>query len=562
MRLSTSAASAASTASALVVAVVAALVAAMLLAAPAARAAIVERFVAPLETDPAISQGLADHYVALDPAVPPVGDLFVFLAGTGGIPKYYQLIVQEGAEEGFHAIGLSYPSSAAVAGLCGAGSAPDCTANVRLEMITGVDASPDVDIPPPDSIESRLLHLLATLAARFPAEGWGRYLVDGAIDWRHVRVAGHSQGAGHAAFLGKLHDLAGVGCLAGPGDWDVDRGRPAPWLSAPGLTPVSRIYGFQHLQDEAIPWAYGLLCWRALGLEAFGAPASVDGATPPYGGSHELTTNLPLAYGTYHGMVALDAFAPRNRDSSLTYAPVWRTVCFQHGAATASSWLLPSSARVAGGGGAVWTTDLSIANPTAAAAEATVTFLGHDRDGRTGPTATVSIPPGATMTWHDVLAALFGVSEGWGAILVRSSFAALAVSSQTATPGAGGTFGQGVPAFSDGDLVRAGASRSLLDIREGGGFRTNLVLANATEAPLDVDVTLVSAAGVPLASARVPLLPLGMTQLTRAARVLGVAGDVAGARLVVGTQTAGGAFAAYASAIDATTNDPRTLLPR
>ena len=53
-----------------------------------------------------------------------------------------------------------------------------------------------------------------------------------------------------------------------------------------------------------------------------------------------------------------------------------------------------------------------------------------------------------------------------------------------------------------------------------------------------------------------------MTQLTRVVRVLGVAADTAGARLVLATPTAGGAFAAYASVIDNTTNDPRTLLPR
>jgi hypothetical protein len=45
-------------------------------------------------------------------------------------------------------------------------------------------------------------------------------------------------------------------------------------------------------------------------------------------------------------------------------------------------------------------------------------------------------------------------------------------------------------------------------------------------------------------------------------RDLGVAAETAGARLVLSTPTANGAFAAYASVIDATTNDPRTLLPR
>ena len=53
-----------------------------------------------------------------------------------------------------------------------------------------------------------------------------------------------------------------------------------------------------------------------------------------------------------------------------------------------------------------------------------------------------------------------------------------------------------------------------------------------------------------------------MTQVSHVVRELGVSANVSGARLVVSTPTAGGAFAAYASVIDAKTNDPRTLLPK
>jgi len=55
---------------------------------------------------------------------------------------------------------------------------------------------------------------------------------------------------------------------------------------------------------------------------------------------------------------------------------------------------------------------------------------------------------------------------------------------------------------------------------------------------------------------------LGMTQVTRVVRDLGVAANVKGARLLLSTPTVGGALAAYASVIDNVTNDPRTLLPK
>jgi hypothetical protein len=229
----------------------------------------------------------------------------------------------------------------------------------------------------------------------------------------------------------------------------------------------------------------------------------------------------------------------------------------------AATWLLPSSARTPGAGGATWTTDLFVANTGTADATLGLQFLGHDADGRSGPEKSFTLGGGKAATYADVLGSVFGLSSDWGALRVASSTASLLVSGQTSTPAAtGGSYGQSVPAFADADLVRAGTSRTILGVREDAAFRTNLVLANATELPIDVDGALVADTGATLASGRWSLLPLGMTQVTRVVRDLGVSAYVSGARLVLSTPTASGAFAAYASLIDATTNDPRTLLPR
>jgi hypothetical protein len=99
-------------------------------------------------------------------------------------------------------------------------------------------------------------------------------------------------------------------------------------------------------------------------------------------------------------------------------------------------------------------------------------------------------------------------------------------------------------------------------VREDGSFRTNLILTNATQAPIVVDVKLVSGAGVQLAAGSYPLPPLGMTQVSQVVRDLGVATDLQNGQLLLSTSTSGGSFAAYAAVIDKTTNDPRTLLPR
>ncbi|HYN40640.1 MAG TPA: hypothetical protein VE129_02595 [Thermoanaerobaculia bacterium] len=227
-----------------------------------------------------------------------------------------------------------------------------------------------------------------------------------------------------------------------------------------------------------------------------------------------------------------------------------------------NEWLLPSSARIGGEGGAFYTTDLTVVNTGVTEARLFVRFLGHDADGRSGADRPFLLAAGRSVTYADVLGSLFGLGEAWGAVQLRSASPSLVATSQTWTPGAGGTFGQSVPLISETELIRGGTARTIPAVREDASFRTNLILANGTATPVDVDVSLVSEGGTVLGSRRWSLLPLGMTQVSRVVKELGIAGIVSGARLVLSTPTSGGTFAAYASVIDAKTNDPRTLLPR
>ncbi len=224
-----------------------------------------------------------------------------------------------------------------------------------------------------------------------------------------------------------------------------------------------------------------------------------------------------------------------------------------------SSWVLPSSARAAGIG-TFFTTDLTLRNAGTSATTATVKFLGHTGDGRGGAERTVPLAAGETKTYADVLSSLFGLSTDFGPILVKSS-GSLVIQGQTSTPGGGGTggtFGQSVPAIPSADFIGS-SPRSIVGVSQDAAFRTNLMLANATETPVDVDVVLVGSSGNTLATRRVELGPLAFAQLN-VANDLGVP-EVSGAALLLSTSTAGGKFAAYASAIDRTTGDPRTLLP-
>ena len=228
----------------------------------------------------------------------------------------------------------------------------------------------------------------------------------------------------------------------------------------------------------------------------------------------------------------------------------------------ANTFFVPALAHSAGKNGSVYTTDLVISNTGAVDASIDLLFLGHDRDGRNGPSAALTVAAGTSVTIHDVLGSLFSIDNGFGALRITSTVATLVVEASTSTPGGGGTFGQGHAAIARNELGTSGRARSLTGARADGTFRTNLMVVNATERTLDLDAALVSDAGAVLGSTRLHLAPLEMRQIDDAPHALGASGGVASARILLSTPTPGGAFAAAATVIDNRTNDPRVLSAR
>ncbi len=267
--------------------------------------------------------------------VAPAQRLFVMLPGTGGVPRFYREIVRAGAARGYHAIGLTYPNDQAIGDLCAGSQDTDCAGRARLEVITGQNASVLVNVDADHSIDGRLRALLVYLQNTYPAEGWGQYLVNGEVDWSRVTVAGHSQGAGHAAYYAKLRRLNRIVMFAGPGDIGVAPGSAALWLSLPNLTPASQQFGFVHTADPLTPAALVSRNWDLLGLGDFGPSVSVDGASPPFLGSHKLLTSAPpdpnplaIPSSPPHGAPVLDVATPKDALGVPLYLPVWAYLAF------------------------------------------------------------------------------------------------------------------------------------------------------------------------------------------------------------------------------------------
>lgn len=302
---------------------------------PPPTTASVEREVAPALTNAALTDNLSAHF-AINPASGLARNrLFVMLPGTTAIPRFYRLIVRAGAARGFHSLGLTYPNDEAVGTICAGSTRPDCPGEVRREIITGSDTSPLVAITPANSITGRLTALLTYMHATYPTEGWGQYLVGGQPNWSVITVAGHSQGAGHAGYMAKLHALDRVAMFSGPGDTGNGGGSPAQWISLPNVTPAARQFGFTHRSDELVPYALAAFNWDRLGLSAFGVPLLVDGASPPYADSRQLVTEIPIPVSPLspntapmHGGTVVDVVTPLAVNGDPLYLPVWNYMAF------------------------------------------------------------------------------------------------------------------------------------------------------------------------------------------------------------------------------------------
>jgi hypothetical protein len=74
-----------------------------------------------------------------------------------------------------------------------------------------------------EAIVGRLVSLLRNLHKTDPTAGWSKFLKSSSdtLDWPRIIVGGHSQGAGHAAFLAQQVPAAAAALLSGPRYVDV-----------------------------------------------------------------------------------------------------------------------------------------------------------------------------------------------------------------------------------------------------------------------------------------------------------------------------------------------------
>ena len=294
----------------------------------------VERNLLPATADSAVTTGLeANVVINPTPAVAAAHKLFVFLPGTDGVPDMYRFILRSGTGRGYHAIGLNYQNGPAPVGLvCATSSDPNCFWNVRREIISGQDVSNDISVTVPNAIVTRLTKALTYLSQNSADEGWAQFLVNGAVDWSKVVVAGHSQGGGHAGVLAKLFTVSRACYFSSPPDWDTVNQQPAPWETSSQASASSPAvqFGLAGLQDPSVPYSQLSVIWQSLGLA--GPAVSIDGNTS-FNGSHVLTTNAQPATMTglgepFHGVTVRDLYTPVTSSGAPVFDAAWAYLCF------------------------------------------------------------------------------------------------------------------------------------------------------------------------------------------------------------------------------------------
>jgi hypothetical protein len=173
--------------------------------------------------------------------------------------------------------------------------------------------------------------------------------------------------------------------------------------------------------------------------------------------------------------------------------------------------LVPVVAKVSGAAGTDWMTSLWVSNTSDVTVNVEATFYRENQNNTpfAGPTRNFSLSAGQTLTVPDVLGNWFpgqGNTKGFLMLLAEPASgdgdALLAVNARVfnnANPGA--TYGQTVSSglfsmiFGRGVAVLPGAQWD-------GGKRSNVGVVNLGGQPLDLIITVYSASGAPLATAR------------------------------------------------------------
>jgi hypothetical protein len=290
------------------------------------------------------------HVLYVPEGTEQTGKLLLFLPGYPGNPdqdalhEAYHRLYKVMASQGYHVLGLS-------TFIGGFSAFEEFMRELKPE-------GPTLKQHPQDSLLNRLVKVLEWASANHPEDGWGRYLIDGEVNWAQINLAGFSGGTAYASFMGTLYPVGRVALFAGPNDGTGSS--EADWVTADYIQRVAgvtdtRYYGLVHTlnwadrNDGFNPVLYEVIeAWRKFGMAAPLNPEPFWFDPQPdfkhdFMGSHmlisyDLNTSAHAAHasvvlGEYKDCDGIPGCTPKER---IGYGPAWRCV-LGTGDATAST---------------------------------------------------------------------------------------------------------------------------------------------------------------------------------------------------------------------------------
>ena len=293
--------------------------------------------------------------------------------------------------------------------------------------------------------------------------------------------------------------------------------------------------------------------------------------------------NVSITYSTPTGPFAKDG--PTSPKSvSVSVSLVTPVDPGARGTSPDDALIIPAIAHAEGANNSLFQSDIRISNLGADVAKYLLIFTPSGVDGtQNGLTTEIEIEPGQTAAYDDILGKLFpgSTAGGTGTLEVRpitsesSSFFNLdgsanegrttAVSSRTYNATPNGTFGQYIPAVPVSQFIRKASESgvrnilSLQQIAQSPKYRTNIGFVEAAGEPVDLQLRFLNSLGVSVFEQALSLQPGEHRQLNS---LLGSAGiTLDDGRMEVEVLSDTGRVTAYASVVDASTNDPLMVSP-
>lgn len=294
-------------------------------AQPCDTTALVVHKVSAKTTDPNIGIEAARHHSFYNPLCTSKNTLLFYMVGTIGSPSNDLLFTKMAANHGYHVISLKYVNNKSATTACSNDNDTNCYENFHKEAIFGTDLISAISIDTTNSILNRAVKLLQYLDANFPTENWGQFLTGNTIDWTKVITGGHSQGSGHAAYLGHLYPVQRVLMFSGPNEYMNNHSRIAPWFGVNNLTADSNYYAFGNTNDE-VSFPNQLTVWNKLGLNNYGDTVNVIPNSCPYANSKMLfTSNVYTgAITPNHNSTMVDNYTPKDGNGFPLFEEVWK----------------------------------------------------------------------------------------------------------------------------------------------------------------------------------------------------------------------------------------------